>query len=109
MAKRRKRGRGLGAPIKQHASKARQAIDSAETHARLALTGSCSMRLTSLTAAIRAAGQVQAQAFGSGGRVAKGALSPKTVSTADAVRAYAAMDRVDDAVSAFRASCVRKA
>lgn len=81
-------------------------IDTIDTHVRLAHSGSCGMRFTSLKKAIEQAGELQAHAFGSGGKVAKGAHSPKTVSTAEAKRAYTAFQDVNSAVQDFRRSCL---
>jgi hypothetical protein len=105
---RRRKRRGLGSSPKQHAAEARQAIDKAITYARGSQTGSCTLRFDSLQTAAQAVGEIRAQAFRSGGKVAKGAVTPKTVSTQVAKRAYDAMDAVDRAADAFARDCVKK-
>jgi hypothetical protein len=104
----RKRRRGLGSSSKHHASRVAGRIASVERNAELSLTGSCSLRLTSLHAAVEGDGIIHAHAFESGGRVAKGALTSKTISTEMANRAYAAHDKVTEAVAAFRRDCIKK-
>lgn len=106
MARRRK-SRGLGSPSAKHAKMAETLVAGAERHAKLSRQGSCTIRFTSLTAAIDSIGRARAHAFGSGGRVMKGAITPKTTSSETARRIYDAGEDVQRATSEFRSECVK--
>jgi hypothetical protein len=105
---RRRKSKGLGESSAKHAAKAVALIDAVESATRQSRSGSCSIRFTSLHNAIEKDGRMRAHAFGSGGRVAKGALTSKTISTADAKRVYAASDDLTRAVQEFRSDCVKR-
>lgn len=99
--------RGLGSSATKHASHARDLISSAERHVQLARQGTCSLRFTSLMAADNNVGKAWAHAFQSGGRVAKGALTQKTLSTEDAKRLYDVNDDLHKAALSFERDCVK--
>lgn len=103
----RRRRRGLGSPSAQHSKQAEVLLGSAERHLKGARKGSCSIRFTSLTAAIDTIARARSQAFHSGGKVARGAVTPKTVSTETAKRIYSVSDDVDRAASEFRGECIK--
>lgn len=96
----------LGSPTKKHARAADAAATTAETHVKLAVKGGCGIRLTSLLAAQNSVGKAWAHAFASGGSVARGALTSKTVDTDTAKRIYQVSDDVDRAADRFRAECL---
>lgn len=102
----RKRGQ-LRSSTKEHAERAEQKVYGAENSAKLAMTGSCGLRLTSLVDAYEKLAAARAQAFASGGRVAKGALTPRTVNENTAKRIYEADDLINSAASDFRKTCLR--
>lgn len=102
-----RRKTGLSAPTRHHANKVSGRVVSVKHHAQLAMTGSCQLRFTSLEAAVEGLGKLDAHAFESGGRVAKGALTPKTVTTEQAKRVYAAQEKVATAMRAFRVDCIK--
>ncbi len=97
--------RRLGSPTKVHRQRAVSRVAEVESQSRLARTGSCGLRLTSLTAAYEAWGATRAHA-GAGGKVAKGALSPKTVSADEMRRVYAAGESLQVASDDYRRDCV---
>ncbi len=99
--------RQLGSASAEHAKKVRLLIGQVKDEARQAQRGTCGIRLTSLVVAQHHAGELWAHAFGSGGRTAKGALSPKTVSAKVAQEAYDAVDLATKATQKFRRECLK--
>jgi hypothetical protein len=102
----KRKSRGLGSSTKEHAKHALSRAHRAALDAKDSLVGGCGIRLTSLESAIANNASALAQAFDSGGPLAKGAYTRKTVSAADAVKIYDVNDVVKKAVGMFRRDCV---
>ena len=107
--KRKRRALGsLGAPKSHHANEVKRMLDRAERDVEASNYGICSVRFTILKDSIKHVGEIVAHARQSGGTVAKGAVTPKTVSHEDAIRTYTLEDNLDTAVSKFRHDCVKR-
>lgn len=98
----------LGAPTKVHASAAKSAVSSAEMSLKDAHSPkSCKVRYDAVHSAVNQIAKAWTHAFGSGGRVHKGALTPRNVSTDIALRIYKADEDMTRASEAFRRDCVK--
>jgi hypothetical protein len=103
-----RRKTGLGSPAKDHAFLAVNRAESARQSLKHAKTGSCTLRFSSLEAAISSIGKAWAHAFDSGGKVHKGALTKRTVSEGAAKLIYAVDREVTVESGKFMRDCLKR-
>ena len=106
---RRKRREGIGDSAEHHASSASSSVSYAKQALESAAKAkSCKLRFDHVQSAINKIAKAWAHAFGSGGRVHKGALTARTVPEDVAKRIYDVDADVTRATEAFRRDCVKE-